>query len=48
MNALELERAQYLKRLMSDLDRSGRGQKGVIVQAAMDHLCISKASCIKS
>ncbi len=43
MNALELERAQYLKRLMSDLDRSGRGQKGVIVQAAMDHLCISKS-----
>ncbi|HFQ4837164.1 TPA: transposase [Vibrio vulnificus] len=43
MNALELERAQYLKRLMSELDGAGRGKKGVIVQAAMDRLCISKS-----
>ncbi|XAG86656.1 DDE-type integrase/transposase/recombinase [bacterium 19MO03SA05] len=43
MNALELERAQYLKRLMSDLDGAKRGKKGLIVQAAMDHLCVSKS-----
>ncbi|MEZ9563820.1 transposase [Vibrio artabrorum] len=42
MNALELERAQYLTRLMADLDSAGRGDKGTIVQRATEYLCISK------
>ncbi len=42
MNALELERAQYLKHLMAELDSAGRGDKGSIIQRATDYLCISK------
>ncbi|APF62808.1 hypothetical protein ASZ87_00007 [Vibrio cholerae] len=48
MNALELERAQYLKRLMSDLDRSGRGQKGLLFKLQWITCVFQKASCIKS
>ncbi|HAS6636677.1 DDE-type integrase/transposase/recombinase [Vibrio parahaemolyticus] len=42
MNALELERAQYLKHLMAELDGAGRGEKGSIIQRATEYLCISK------
>lgn len=42
MNALELERAQYLKHLMAELDSAGRGDKGSIIKRATEYLCISK------
>ncbi|SHO55013.1 DDE-type integrase/transposase/recombinase [Vibrio quintilis] len=42
MNALEMERAQYLKNLMEELDQAGRGNKGCIIQRAAEHLCCSR------
>lgn len=42
MNALEVERAQYIKQVINALAEAGRGQKGVILRDAMAHLCCSK------
>jgi transposase InsO family protein len=42
MNALELERAQYLQRIMKELDCAGRGDKEAILQRAIAYLCVSK------
>lgn len=48
MNALELERAQYLKRLMSDFTALGVAKKGLLFKLQWITCVFQKASCIKS
>lgn len=42
MNALELERAEYIKCIITEMEQAGRGEKGEIIRRATDYLCCSK------
>ena len=47
MNPLELEKAQYLKGLVNELNQAKRGEKGSIVERACEYLCCSKDKLYK-